>query len=429
MVKKEIKKLPHSELEIKVCVPWEDWKNFKAEALKKLSKDLNIPGFRPGKVPTDLAEQKLGKNRILDSAASEAVEKTYAEIINSEKIEAIGAPTAEILKFGEGAELEYKIKLAIVPEIKIGSWEDDIGKINKKYDKIESEVKEEEVDKELKKLSESRTKLITVNREAKKGDNVVIDFWVLKNGIPIEGGTSVDHSLVLGKGVFIPGFEENIEGMKSGDEKNFDLNFPTDYFDKKLAGMPANFKVKVKIVQERQVPEISDDFARSLGKFENLESLKNNIKEGMEKEKEIKKKEEKRAELVDELVNKSETDIPFILVDEELKRMLSEFENQLKLIGIEAESYLDKIKKKKEDLIREWKPQAEKRIKAALALEKVAKDKNIEVSGEEIEQEMNKTVNFYKKSDAEKNIDLKKLYNYSKGVLLNEKVFEYLEKL
>ncbi len=430
MFKKEVIKLPNSELEIKVAVPWEEWKSFLDQAFGNFSKELKIPGFRPGKAPKNLVEKQVGKGNILQDAAEKAIQKTYADILDKDKIDAIGAPKAEILKLAEGNELEYKIVTAVIPEVKMKEWKSTIKKINEKFKGEKVEVSDEEIKKEINKIAESRAKIVTVNREAKNEDSVLVDFSVLRDGVPIENGISKNHPLVLGKGFFIPGFEENIIGMKENEEKKFTLKFPNEYHEKSLAGKEANFEVKLNLVQERQISEINDDFARSLGKFENLEKLKGSIREGIVEEKEKEAKEKRRSEFLEGLINLSETELPEVLVQSELSKMFQEFEMQLAQMGMDLDSFLEKMKKTKEDLEKEWRIQSEKRVKSALILEVIAKEQDIKVENEKVEEEMNKTLQYYKKEkDLEKNIDLGRLYDYTKGVLTNEKVFEYLEKM
>lgn len=430
MLKKEITKLPNSELEIKVIVPWEEWKIFLDQAFENFSKELKIPGFRPGKAPKNLVEKQVGKGNIFQDAAEKAIQKTYADILDKDKIDAIGAPKAEILKLAEGNELEYKIVTAVIPEVKMKEWKSAIKKINEKFKGEKVEVSDEEIEKEINKIAESRAKLVTVNREAKNEDSVLVDFSVLREGVPIENGTSKNHPLILGKGVFIPGFEENIIGMKEKEEKKFTLKFPDEYHEKSLAGKEANFRVKLNLVQERQISEINDDFAKSLGKFENLEKLKGSIREGMIEEKEKEAKEKRRSEFLENLINLSETELPEVLVQSELSKMFQEFEMQLAQMGMDLDSFLEKMKKTKEDLEKEWRIQSEKRVKSALILEVIAKEQDIKVENEKVEEEMNKTLQYYKKEkDLEKNIDLGRLYDYTKGALTNEKVFDYLEKM
>ena len=426
----EIKKLDKSQVEIKVSVIWDDWKSSLDAAVEEISKEVKIEGFRPGKAPREMVENKVGKDAILNSAAEKAIKKNYPGILEKEKIEAIGAPQVEIIKITEGAELEYMVVATVMPEVKMEEWKDEVGKVNKKHEKEEAEISDEEIQKEIKKLAESRVKLVTVNREAKDGDNVELDFEVKRDGIPIENGTSKKHNLILGKGVFIPGFEDNIIGMKAGDEKEFELSFPEGYHAKDLAGKPAQFKVKVNIVQKRETPEVNDDFAKSLGKFESLNALKENMKEGMIKEKKQRQKEQKRAEIVEELIKKVKVDLPQLLIDEEMQKMIGEFEMQIQGMGMTLDQYLGQMKKNKEDLMKDWIPQAEKRIKSAMALEAIIKEKEIEVPADKIEEELNRIMAQYKGvKDIKKNIDLKNLYNYAKSMLANEEAFKLLEKI
>jgi trigger factor len=424
----EIKKLPNSQTEVKVCVSWDEWEKYINEAVSDFSKEIKVEGFRAGKAPRNIIEQKVGKKALLDATAQRAIRGTYPKILFENKIDAIGAPQAEILKLAEGNDLEYKIICAVIPEIKMKPWQSAIEKINKNYAKKKAEVSQEEIEKELENIAKSRVQNIKVEREAKDGDNVILDFAVKKEGVPIENGSSKNHPLILGRGVFIPGFEEQIVGMKAGETKNFELTFPKDYHDKGLAGNPAQFTVTVNEVQERKTPELSDEFAKSLGRFENLEDMKKSVTEGMQEEKKHELKEKRRGEFIEALIEATQTELPAILVHEELHKMIGEFEMQLQGMGMTFDQYLNQLKKTVDELEKEWEPQAIKRIKAALALEEVAKEKEIKITNEEIEAEMNKTLAQYKKiKDVEKNLDLGKLYNYVKGVMQNEKVLETLE--
>jgi trigger factor len=426
----DITKLSKSEIEIKNSIPWSEWQKYLDRAYEKLSKDLVIPGFRPGKAPKQMIEKRIGKHKILEEAAGVAIEKDYEKILESEKIDAIGKPRAEILKIAEGNDLEYKITTAVMPEVKIDDFKSDISKINKEHKGKETEIEDKEIDHELEHLANSRVKLVTVNREAKSGDNVMIDFQVKREGVMIENGTSKNHPFILGRGVFITGFEENIIGMKEKEEKEFELTFPEDYHEKTLAGKPATFNVKVNLVQDRQIPEINDEFAKSLGDFPDMPALKKSIGEGVKIEKEKKQSEERRAEIVDKLVERSEIELPEILIHSELHKMIDELSFQIEGMGMKLDEYLAKAGKTVNDLEKDWHLQAEKRVKAALVLEQIAKEREIMVPSEKVEEEMNKTLQYYKGAEKlDKNIDLPRLYNYIKGMLVNEEVFKYLENL
>jgi len=426
-----IKKLPKSRVEFESVVPLSEWKNFLRLAAEEISQEIKIAGFRPGKAPRNLVEQKVGKATVFNNAAEKAVSKNYLEYIKKEKIEAIGNPEIKVLNAEEEKDFRYKAVVSVMPEIILDEgYVKSIKKINEEFAKKIVEVGKEEVDLELEKLAKSRVKLITVRREARKNDSVEIDFNVFMDGVPIENGQSQKHPLIIGKGVFIPGFEDKIVGMKEGEEKEFELDFPSDYHQKNLAGKKAAFKVKMNLVQERQVPEINDEFARLLGDFENLDALEKSIRLGIKEEMEMKNKEKGRTDFLEKIMENVKTELPEILVSQETERMLEEFSHQIQAMGMNLENYLKKIKKDKEELKKDWQPQARKRVISSLAIEKIARDQEIKIPAKKIEAEMNKTLSLYKNvKNIKKNIDMKKLYDYSQGVLENEAVFNYLEKL
>jgi trigger factor len=425
-----VKPLEQSEVEITISLPWEAWKKYADKAAKTIAKDVKIPGFRPGKVPQDVIEKKYGKEAILLEAADLAVQDSYAEALRQEKLETIGRPKAEIKEASEGKDLEYVVTTAVMPKATLKPWKDAVKKINKEIAAEKIEVSEEDVTKELERLAKTRAKFITVNRAAKTGDNVEVDFQVFRDGVIIENGTGKKHPLVLGSNTFIPGFEEHLIGMMTGDEAEFELSFPTEYHAKDLAGKTATFKVELRLVQERDVPAIDDVFAQSLGKFTTLDELKTNIKEGMLEEKKQQAQESHQAKIVEALIDLTEATLPAVMVEEETHKMIQEFEGQIQSMGMNLENYLKELGKTHKDLHTDWEPQAQKRLRAALALDEVAKDQDIEAAAEEVEAEMNKTLQYYKTmKDMEKKIDLEKLYNYVKGKMQNEKVFEYLLKL
>lgn len=426
-----MKKLPKSQIEFEVVVPWKEWEKYLEISVSEASKEIKIPGFRPGKAPKNLVEQKVGKGVILNGAAHRAIEKTYVDFVMREKLEVLGSPKVEILEIEEGKDLKYKAIASVMPEVSVEKgYISEVKKINEDFVKKTVVVSDEEVNLELEKIANSRVKLITVQREAKKNDSVEVDFEVLVDNVLIENGSSKKHALIIGRGVFIPGFEEQIIGMREGEEKEFELNFPAEYHKKDLAGKLAKFKVKMNLVQERQTPEINDDFAVSLGKFKDLEELKKNVREGLEHENEHKTKEEKRTAYIEGIIKNAKADLPEILVEEEIGKMFAEFEQQLAPMGMNLDQYLAQLKKNRDELKKDWQEQATKRVMSALVLSEIAKMQEISADKEEVEAEMNKTLQYYKNvKDLQKNIDMERLYNYSKGFLENEKVFEYLEKL
>jgi trigger factor len=418
-------------VEFELIVPWNQWEKYLDITAAEASQEIKIEGFRPGKAPRKLVEQKIGKNTILYNAGEKAARKSYADFVTREKIEVLGRPDMEIIDIEEGKDMRCKVKVAVVPEVKIDEkYVKGIKNINQEYSQKETTVDEKEVDLEIEKLANNRVKLVTVRRETQKDDNVEIDFEVLMGNVPIEGGISKKHNLIIGRGVFIPGFEEQLIGMKEGEEKEFELNFPENYHQKNLAGKPATFRVKLNLVQERQTPEINDEFAVSLGKFKNLEELKNSVREGLEHENKHKREEEKKTRYLEEISKSTDVDLPDVMVDEDLRNMIDDLDQQAQAMGLNLETYLVRIGKTKEDLEKEWRPQAEKRVVSAMVLKEIAKLENIVAEAPEVEAEMNKVMAYYKNvKDIEKNIDMERLYNYCKGIVENEKVFEFLEKI
>lgn len=428
-----VKKLPKSMVELHIVLAWDEWKKEMDHAAEHLAKNTKIPGFRPGKAPRDVIEKRYGKDALLSEAAEHAVSHAYGESLRREKIEAIGQPEVKLEgEPKEGADLSCTIVTAVMPEVRLDDWRKAVQIANKEHAKKVSELAAEpkEIEEELNRLATMRTKLITVNRPAKLDDSVEIDFEVRQDGVMIEGGKSEKHPLILGKGVFIPGFEEAIVGMSEGEEKTVTLSFPEEYHAKHLAGKLAEFSVKLRLVQERQVPDVDDEFAKSLGSFETLEAFKQKLAEGILEEKRQKSKEDGRTMILDALVGKSTIEFPDILVNEELNRMTHEFQSQVEMMGMPFEQYLERAGKSIDALREEWLEQAKKRLAAGVILEKLADESGEELDPKTVEEEMNKTLQYYKKvKDAEKNIDLERLYASTKGRLRNEKVFEMLERL
>ena len=425
-----VKKLPESKIEMSITLSWEEWQGEMGHAVEHLGKDVKVAGFRPGKVPRDVIEKRFGKEALLIEAAEHAISHSYPKALKEKKIEAIGRPEMKLGKAVQGEPLEYSAVTAVMPEATLGSWRDAVKKANKVFAKQPETIEEKEIDAELERLASMRAKLVTVNREARLGDNVLVSFSVLQNGVLIENGKSEKHPLVLGKGVFIPGFEEQLVGMKEGEEKTFELTFPAEYHAKHLAGKPATFQVKIGVVQEREISVIDDAFAQGLGKFESLEKLKENLRSGMLEEQKAKNKAEHRTQILDALVEHAEVEYPEILVKEESNRMVREFELQIQSMGLNFSDYLARMKKTEDELKKDWVPQAKKRLAAHILLDALADMQEIDVDSQEVEAEMNKILQRYKDvEDIEKNIDMERLFSATRGQLRNEKTFEFLKKL
>lgn len=426
----KVEKLPESRIAITVALAWEEWGKHEAHAAEHMAESVNMAGFRKGKVPHAMLEARFGREAILIEAAEHAVNETYPKALVEAKAEAIGRPEIAFDSVKADTPLVFTIKTDILPEIELGDWKKAVKAVNTAESKKETVVEPKEVEAELERLAAMRATFVAVDRAAKEGDSVKVDFTVKLDGVIIEGGQATDHAIVLGSKTFIPGFEEEVVGMQVEEEKEFTLTFPTEYHAKHLAGKPAQFTVKLKAVEERQLPVIDDVFVKSLGKFEDVAALKKSIEAGILEEKKRTGKDEWRGAILDSLVMGAKLEYPNVLVEEELERMVRQFEGQVSMMGFTWAMYLDQIKKTEEELRTEWLPQAKKRIAAELILQKVAADQEITVETADIEAEMNKIFQYYKSQDQiEKNIDMNRLYTSVRGRLTNEKTLEYLEKL
>ncbi len=293
----------------------------------------------------------------------------------------------------------------------------------------ELKVEEFEIEDSLNYLRNSRAKIITVKKPAKRGDRVEIDFEVRHAGVKIEDGTSKNHPLILGENRFLPGFEEQLEGMSAGEEKTFSLKAPENWPDKRINNKNLDFKVKMNLVQEREIPELDDGFAKSLGNFNSLQELKNSIRSGILEEKTIKENQRIKLALIEKVAENSQIEFPKILVLNELERMIEEFRFSISAFGLDFNIYLKEIGKNIDELKKDWEKEAEKRVRVAICLQAIAEREKIVVDEEEIQERVNENLkHYYSIEEAKKDIDLEKLKNYTKEVLRNEKVLELLKK-
>lgn len=423
-MKVTIQKQPKSQVELTIEVTPEELDRYLDQAASHLSKDLNIPGFRPGKAPKNLVEQKVGVFKVYEEATNLALPKTYIKALLDNDIEAIGPPQIKLEKLAPGNPLVYKAQVAVLPAIDLPDYK----KI--KIKKREIKVRDQQIETLLKELQRSRAKIRTVKREAQKGDRVEIDFKTyLGNKIPVEGGESKNHPLTLGQGNFVPGFEDKLLGMKEGEEKKFTLRFPKEYHQKHLADKEVDFEVKMNLVQEVELPEINNQFVQSLGKFKDLKALKDQLRQNLEQEMKAKEKSRVEMEIMDKILQQCEIEIPQILLEAELNKMIQELKGMVETQGGKFENYLKSIKKTEEELKKQFKEQAEKRVKIALILRTIAKKENVKISDQEIEEEKQKTLKAYQwNKEIMKKIQTDDYKGYIRGLIRNRKVFELLRK-
>jgi len=419
-MKVDFKKLPKSEMEISFEIPWEEFKPYVNKAYSILGKDVAIKGFRKGNVPQDILEKEIGQDKILEQAADLIVKDKYPQVIYRENIEPISHPDVSIIKLAKNNPFEFKVKVSILPDIILPDYK----VIASKTEKKEISVTDKDINDALKWVQQSRAIFTVLDREAKKDDFIEIEY----QSPQIESNKAFNDKFLLGKAKFAPGFEENLEGMKKDEQKEFNIVFPKEHDNKMLAGKDIAFKVTMKSVQKMELPELNDEFASRLGKFKDLESLKNNIKENLKKEKELEQKQRIRNEILEKIAQNSKCEMPENLIENEKNNLLEDLKQRVDQgIKIPFEEYLKQIKKTEKEIKDSFTDSAEKRVKNFLALREIGKKEEIKVSKEEIEKEANKTLKNYPNKDDVKKIDIGRLKDYTESAMYNQKVFERLE--
>ncbi len=432
----KVTKLPKSEIEICVTLPSLEFEPYIKKAATLISEEIEIEGFRKGKAPYDVVKQRVGESAIYEKAADLAIKESHRKLMEQVFREGllagvltpVGRPEVTVTKLAPGNDLCYKVKFAVLPQVKLPDYKIITKRLLKERKKVS--VSDADVVRAIDWVRESRAPLVTVERPARNGDRLEIDFEVRHNGVRIEGGESRNHPLVLGKGKFLPGFEQALMGMQRDEEKNFTTKVTEDWYEKNLVGKTLDIKISVKLVQELQLPDLTDDFAKSIGNFSTLDALKTSVREGIIQEKEDKERERLRVLIIEEIAKEAEIEIPNILIEAELDKILEEFKSGIGGMGMKWEDYLIHIKKTMEGLRGDWRQEAEGRVRIALCLREIARVNNIDPGEEEIKARADRFLAQFKSADkAGGEIDAESLREYTKGVLRNEKVFEFLESI
>ncbi|PLR68321.1 MULTISPECIES: trigger factor [Bacillaceae] len=361
------------------------------EAFKKVSKQVNIPGFRKGKIPRGMFEQRFGAESLYQDALDIILPEAYPQAVEEAGIEPIDRPEIDVEQIEKGKNLIFTAKVIVKPEVKLGEYK------GLEVEKIDAEVSEEDVDAELKSLQERHAELVVKEDGAvEDGDTVVIDFEGFVDGEAFEGGTAENYTLEIGSGSFIPGFEEQLVGLEANGEKDVEVTFPEEYHAENLAGKPATFKVKLHEIKAKELPALDDEFAKDVDEeVETLEALKEKTKNRLEETRKAEAENALRDALVDKASDNAEVDIPQILIENEVNRMMQEFEQRLQAQGMNLELYFQFSGQDEDALKEQMKEDASKRVKYNLTLEAIAKAENIEVTDEEVDAEVAKMAEMY----------------------------------
>ncbi len=411
-----------NELKLTFTVPASRFEEAIQEVFKKSAKYFNIPGFRKGKAPFKIVERYYGDSIFYEDAFNELAPVVYDEEIKENKIEVASRPQVDVVQMEKGKDLIFTAIVATKPEVKLGKYKEIPLK------KIEYKVTDEDIDHEINHMAEHNSRMVTVeDRPVKDKDIVTIDFEGFTDGKPFEGGKAENHDLTIGSKTFIPGFEDQIIGMKIGEEKDIKVTFPEDYFSKDLAGKEATFHVVLHGIKEKQLPTIDDEFAKDVSEFDTLKELKDSIKEKMEKENEERAKHETEDAAIEEVCKNTNIDIPEGMVELEIDNIMQNLDQRLSYQGLNLEQYLKMMGKSEEDFRKDYKEQAEKNVKTRLVLEQIVKDEKIKEDEKYIKEKLEEMAKQYnrKVEDLEKNEELK---NYLAESSKTEQAVELIVK-
>ena len=386
----------------------------------KTAKYFNIPGFRKGKAPMNIIEKQYGSEIFYEDTFNEIVPSIYEEELKANNIEAVSKPDIEITQIGKGQELIFTATVQIKPEIKLGKYK------GIELSKKEYIVSDEDIEKELQQKQERNSRLVTVeDRPVEEKDIAVIDFEGFIDGVPFEGGKAENHELEIGSKSFIPGFEDQIIGMKIDEEKDINVKFPEDYFSKELEGKDAIFKVKLHEIKRKELPKLDDEFAKDVSEFDTLKELKVSIKEKLEEENKNKAKYETEDEAIKTVCDQVKVEIPSGMVETEIDNMIKDLDARLSYQGLKLDQYLKIMDKKEDDLREEYKEQATISVKSRLVLEAIAKDAKIEATDEEISEKIKEMAeNYNRKEEDLKNNEA--LNEYLSNNIKSEKTIKYI---
>ncbi len=397
------------------------------EAMKKVyfksAKYFNIPGFRKGKAPMNIVEKYYGKEIFYEDAFNEVAPDAMEEAVKENNLEVVSRPDIEVTQIGKGQDLIFTAVMQTKPEAKLGKYK------GIEIKKIEYNVTDEDIEHELGHMQEHNARMITVeDRPVESGDTATIDFEGFVDGKAFEGGKAEGHELTIGSNTFIPGFEDQIIGMKIDEEKDINVKFPDEYFSKDLAGKDATFKVKVHEIKRKELPELDDEFAKDVSEFDTLKELKEDIKKKQEKQNKDKEKYETEDAVIKAVVENMEVDIPSGMIETETENMLKDFEQRISYQGIKLEQYLKMLGKTRDEMKKEYEPQAIEGIKSRLALEAVIKAEKIEATDEEVDEKLKEMAKNYGRENDESFMKNENIRNYIKEGIKSEKAIEFLVK-
>ena len=386
----QVEKLEHNMAKLTVEVAAEDVEKALQAAYLKQRKQINIPGFRKGKVPRQMIEKMYGPEVFYDEAANNMIPDAYAKAYDESELDIVSQPKIEVVQMEKGQPFIFTAEVATKPEVTLGDYK------GLKVDKVSTRVTQKEVDEEIEKERERNARTIEVtDRAVQDKDEVTLDFEGFVDGVAFEGGKGEDYPLTIGSGSFIPGFEEQLIGAEIDKEVEVNVTFPKEYHSEELAGKDATFKCTVHTIKAKELPELDDEFASEVSECETMDAYRAEVKKNIKERKERTGKEKKENQAVDQAIENAQMDIPEAMIEFQVRQMADDFARRIQQQGLTVEQYFQFTGMTAEKMMEEMRPQAEKSIKTRLVLEAIVKAENIEVSDERVEEELTKMAEAY----------------------------------
>ncbi len=417
----KVDKKENSKVEIEFTMDKKQFNEELEKAYKQNAKKFKVPGFRAGMVPRAIVEQTYGEGVLYEAVIENNVDDAYRAAVIENNLEIVSRPELDIKQIGKDKDFIFVVTVCVKPEATVKDYK------GIEVKKVSTRVTKKDVEAELDTIREKNARIVTVeDRELKDGDISVIDFEGFKDGEAFEGGKAENFELTIGSGQFIPGFEEQMVGMKVNETRDINVTFPKEYHSEELAGKDATFKVVLHEIKEKVLPEIDDEFAKDVSEFDTLEEYKKDLNKKVKEQKEAQAKAQKEQEAIDKFIEKVEVTIPEEMIDAEVDKMVEEMNANLSYQGLNIDQYLQYIGMSLDDYKKEMREQAQKRIKLNLGLEFVAKEEKIEVTDKEIDEKIKVLAAQYGNKEDDSLLKNENARNYMKEQLVQEKTMNVI---
>ena len=417
----KVEKKENSKIEIEFTMDKKQFEEELEKAYKQNAKKFKVPGFRAGMVPRAIVEQTYGESVLYEFVIENTVDDAYRTAVIENNLEIVSRPELDIKQIGKDKDFIFIVNVCVKPEATVKDYK------GIEVKKVSTRVTKKDVDAELENIREKNARIVTVeDRELKNGDISIIDFEGFTDGKAFEGGKAENFELTIGSGQFIPGFEDQMIGMKINEERDINVKFPEEYHAKELAGKDATFKVKLHEIKEKVLPEIDDEFAKDVSEFDNLEDYKKDLNKKIKADKENHAKMDMEQEAIDKFIEKVEVNIPEEMIDSEVDKMVEEMNANLSYQGLNIDQYLQYMGTTLDEYKKQMRDQAQRRIKLDLGLEYVAKEEKVEVEDKDIDEKIKELAAQYGNKDDDSLLKNENARNYMKQQLVYEKTMKVI---